>query len=121
MACPMPPLVAVGIRDNADPIALFQGILDQPFEGAPIGVHLHRALDAHVMRHLDVGVTPADMGDHHAILVLQRLEQVVGAVGIGGHVGQIVDQRMEERWICRPSCMNMTLRSPPRPVLPDHS
>ena len=39
-----------------------------------------RALDPRVVRHLDVGVAPADMREHHAILVLQRLEEVLSAL-----------------------------------------
>src|SRR5437762_13994687 len=33
------------------------------------GMHFDRALDARVMRHFDVGIAAADMGEHDAILV----------------------------------------------------
>ena len=86
--------MAVGIGENADAVALFERILDQPFEGAPIRMHLDRALDPRVVRHLDVGVAAADVGEHDAILVLQRLEQLLGAVGVAGKVALVIDESM---------------------------
>jgi hypothetical protein len=35
---------------------------------------LDRALDARIVRHLDVGIAAADVREHDAILVLERLE-----------------------------------------------
>ncbi len=92
MAGAMAALVAVRVGEDADAIALLQRIPDQPFEGAPVGMNLDRAFDPRVMRHLDVGVAPADMGEHDAILVPQRLEEGLGAVGVAPDVGLIVDQ-----------------------------
>ena len=57
-------------------------------------MHFDRAFGPGVMRHLDVGIAAADVGEHDAVLVLQRLEQLLGAVGIGGEIGLVVDQRM---------------------------
>ena len=94
MARAMPALVAVGIGEDADAIALFQRVVEQPLEGAPIGMHLDRALDPRIVRHLDVGIAAADMREHDAILVLQRLEQLLGAVGVGRQIGRVVDQRV---------------------------
>ena len=94
MAGAVASLVAVGIGQDADAIALLDGVADQPFEGAPVGMDLDRALDPGVVRHLDVGVAAADVGEHDAVLVLQRLEEMLGAVGIGRDVGDVVDQRM---------------------------
>src|SRR5947209_6838625 len=74
MTCPMAALVAVGVRHDADAIALFERVLDQPFEGAPVGMNFDAALDARIVAHLDVGVATADVCEHDAILVLQRAE-----------------------------------------------
>ena len=92
MARAVPSLVAVGIGEDADPIALFQRVVQQPLEGTPIGMHLDRALDPRVVRHPDVGISAADVGEHDAILVLQRVEQLLGAVGVGREIALVVDQ-----------------------------
>ena len=68
--------------------------MDQPFKGSPVGVNLHRPLDSQVVCHLDVGIPPADMGEHHAVLVLQGLEEIGGTVRIRLEVRQIIKQRM---------------------------
>ena len=46
------------------------------------------------MAHLDVRVPSADVREHHAVLVLERLEQVLGRVGVGLDVGEVVDQHV---------------------------
>ena len=57
-------------------------------------MHLHGALDARVVRHPDIGIAAADMGEDDAILVLQRGEELRGAVGVAREVAVIVDQRV---------------------------
>ena len=57
-------------------------------------MHFDAALDAGVVRHLDVRVTSADMREHDDVLTLQHLEEIVRAVGVGFDVRQIVDQRV---------------------------
>ena len=87
-----PPLVAVGIGNNPDPVALLKRVVDQPFERAPGGMHLDGAFQPVVVGDLDVGVAPADVGEDDAVLVLDRLEQVLGRVGVGVDIGQVIDQ-----------------------------
>src|SRR5207253_4333077 len=62
----VPALMAVGIGEYADAVALFQSVVQQPFEGAPIGMHLDRALDPRIVRHLDVGIAAADVREYDA-------------------------------------------------------
>ena len=79
-----PSLVVVAVADHADAKALLEGVVQQPFERAPGGMHLDGALQPSVVGELHVGIAPADMGDDDGVLVLQRLEQVVGGVdGVG--------------------------------------
>src|SRR5437868_7278655 len=92
MARAMPPLVAVAIGQYADPVALGEGILKQPLERAPIGMHLDGPLDTRVMRHGDVGIAAADMSEDDAILVLQCFEEIPGRVGVAGEVREIGDE-----------------------------
>ena len=122
MTRPVPTLVAVGVGEHADAVALFERILQQPLESAPVGVHLDSALDAPVVRDLDVGVTAADVREHDAILVLQGLEEVGRAVGVGLHVAEVLHQGVVGAVdLAAFRRLNITLRSPPSPVLPDHS
>ena len=115
------PFVVVAVAHDADPIALVECIMEKPFEGAPGRVHLHAALDAPVVSFFDVGVAPADMGDDTAVLAVERFETVRPRC-----------RRRRWRLLPRPGCAtsggsagprggrNM-FRSPPMPVLPDHS
>ena len=70
----VPALMAIGIGEDADAVALFQSVVQQPLEGGSIGMHLDRALDPRIVRHLDVGIASADVREHDAILVFQRIE-----------------------------------------------
>ena len=89
-----PPLVPVGRRENARAITHFEGVLDQPFEGAPGGMDLDRAFQLTVVTAPDVGVTAADMGEHHDVLARQLFEQVFDAVGVLVQIGPVLDQGM---------------------------
>ena len=77
-----PALVAVGVGDDADAIALLEGVAHDPLEGAPGRVHLHGRFHR-VVRELDVGVAPADVGRHHAVLAPKLLEQRVRVMRVG--------------------------------------
>src|SRR5205814_9729348 len=57
-------LMAIGIGKNADAISLLQRVVQEPLESTPIGRYVDRALDARVMRHFDIGIAAADMGEH---------------------------------------------------------
>src|SRR5271170_6265549 len=92
MAGAMPALMSIGIGEDADAVALFEGVMHQPFEGAPIRMNLDRALDPRVVRHLDVGVASADMREDDAILALQRVEQLLRAVRVAWQIVLVVDQ-----------------------------
>ena len=92
MAGAVPALMSIGIGEDADAVALFEGVMHQPFEGAPVGMHFDRALDPGVVRHLDVGVASADMREDDAILALQRVEQLLRAVRVARQIVLIVDQ-----------------------------
>ena len=55
-------LVAIGIGDDANARANREGIVQQPVEGAPVRVHLHRPLQHPVVGVVQVGVAATDMG-----------------------------------------------------------
>ena len=76
--------VVVAVAGHADAVAQREGVVQQPFEGAPGGMHLHRAFQPAVMGRLQVGIAAAGMGDHHRVLALQRLEQRGGGVYVAG-------------------------------------
>ncbi len=106
--------VAVGIRHDANAVALFEGIAHDPFERAPGGMHLDRGLELAVVRVEDVGVAPADMGCHDAILVFQFLEQRVRRMGVGAfvaHIGRVGNLRMRrpENWLAFVTIMNVAV------------
>jgi len=63
------------VTDDADAIALLESVVQDPFERAPARMHLDGTLEPAVMGILEVGVTPADMGDDHRILALQPLRE----------------------------------------------
>ncbi len=104
MAGTMPTLMAVGIGQDADPITLFQRVVEQPLEGPPVGMHLDRTLDPRVVRHFNVGIAAADMGKDDAIRVLQGLEQLLGAVGVAGQIALVVHQGVRGAADLGPSC-----------------
>ena len=78
--------VAVRIGHNADPVALLEGIAQDPFECAPCGMHLDSSLQLRVMSVTDVGVAPADMSDDDAILAFQLVKQCMRGMGVGAFV-----------------------------------
>ena len=91
-----PALVAVRVGDDADAIALLEGVAHDPLEGAPGRVHLHGRFHR-VVRELDVGVAPADVGRHHAVAAPKLLEQRVRVMRVGAlvdDVGRIGDLGM---------------------------
>lgn len=92
MAGAVASLVAVAVGEDADTVALLEGVLEQPFERAPVGVDFDGAFDARVVRQRDVGVAAADVREDDGVLVLDGLEQRIGAVGVGVQVGQVVHQ-----------------------------
>src|SRR5262249_47201094 len=94
MACPVSSFMAIRISENADAIALIQRIMQQPLEGPPIGMHLHRALNARVVRHLDIGTAAADMRKDDAVLARQRREELRSTIGVARKVAVVVDERM---------------------------
>ena len=96
IACAGAALVAVGVADDADPVAHLEGVPNQPFEGAPRGVDLHRALDDAVVRELHVGVAATAMGEADDVLVRfpQGLEKVRGGVAVRVDIGLVVHQRV---------------------------
>ena len=57
-------------------------------------MHLDRAFEPRIVAHRDVRVPPADVGEDHAVLVLERPEQILCGVGVGPDVGEIVDERV---------------------------
>src|SRR5262249_19305241 len=74
------PLVVVAVAYDADAVAFFERVVQQPFERAPGRVHLDAALEPSVMGGFDVGVTPADMGDDNGILPAERTKQFIRRV-----------------------------------------
>src|SRR5262249_43136743 len=84
-------LVIVAVAHDADAVALLEGVVQEPFEGAPGRVPLDAALEPSVMGALDVGVAPADMGDDHGVLAVERAEELVGGKNRGGR-GAAPDQ-----------------------------
>ena len=118
-------LVVVAVAYEPDPVAQAEGIVQQPLEGAPAGMHLDRALDAAVVADVEVGVAPADMGDHDRILAVQRLEQLARGVDVGagvrsaagcwtsaGSAGPRAGRRRCGRRPCR-CCPTIRSRAPP--------
>ena len=77
-----PALVPVRIADDADAVVLLERIAHDPLERAPGRVHLDRRLHR-VVGELDVGIAPADVRHHHAVLALELLEQLVRGVRVG--------------------------------------
>src|SRR5258707_5963060 len=73
-------LVVVAVAHNPNAITLLEGIVQQPFEGAPGRVHLDTRLEPAVVRGFDVGVTAADMGDDHRVFTLERAEELIRRV-----------------------------------------
>ena len=55
--------MAVGIAHDAKPVAAFERVMQNPFEGAPGGVNLNGRFQSAVMREFDIGIAPADMRD----------------------------------------------------------
>ncbi len=94
MARAVASLVPVGIGQNTDPVALFERVVQQPLERAPIRMHLDRAFEPRVVRHFDVGIAPADMREHDAVPAVQRPEQLFGAVGVARHIRMVRNERM---------------------------
>lgn len=88
-------LVAIGIGDDANARANREGIVQQPVEGAPVRVHLDRALQHAVMGVVQVGVAATDMGHAQHLLGLGAQGGVQGAdiQRIGGLVAEVLDQR----------------------------
>jgi hypothetical protein len=89
--------VTVGIGDNANAIALLEGIVHDPLECAPGRVHLDSGLQLSIVGIVDIGVAPSDMGDDDAILAFELIKQIMGGMGVGAfviHVGQIGNLRM---------------------------
>ena len=68
------PLVPVRIRQDTDAITLLKCVVHQPFEGTPGRMHFDAFLDALIVRHLDIGITTADVCEYRAFLVLEGLE-----------------------------------------------
>ena len=66
-------------------------------------MHLDGALQLAVVSELDVGVAAADMRDHHRVLALERLEQVVRGVDRARSLVWPSTRMCDERWIGRPS------------------
>ncbi len=87
-------LVPVGIGDDADPRADGEGVLQQPVEGAPVGMRLDRALQKLVVREEEVGVAAADMRDakHRPLLGLQHGMQLARIERVRRLVGQVLDE-----------------------------
>ena len=91
------PLVAVGIGDDADAVAEVEGVVDEPFERAPGGVHLDGCLEASIMGGADVGIASTAMGiaDHVPFAVRREgPEQVARRVRVGVEVAPVLDQGM---------------------------
>ena len=92
-----PALVAVGIADDADAVTGLERVLYQPFEGAPGGMHLDRALEAAVMGEIDVGVAAAAMGeadDVEFLVARESFEQLAGGRQSVARSDMVLDQRM---------------------------
>ena len=91
MAGARPALVTVGVGDEADPVALAEGVLEEPLEAAPVGVDLDHGLERRVVEAHDVGVAPADVGDeHHVIPAPELVEQLGHGKAVGGGIGHVV-------------------------------
>ena len=102
-----PSLVPVRVGDDADAIVLLERIAHDPLERAPGRVHLDRRLHR-VVRELDVGVAPADVRHHHAVLALAASANSSCAV-CASDVSSTMSVASaicacEERWMVSPSC-----------------
>ena len=63
-----PPLMAIGVADDANTITLSKGIIGEPFKRTPTGVDLDRPFEGMVVRIGDVGVATAAMRPDNRIL-----------------------------------------------------
>src|SRR3954466_1282541 len=75
-----PSLMIVAVTHDADTIALLEGIMQNPFEGAPCRVYLNGALQPAIMGILQVRVTSTDMCDDNGVFAFKLAEQCVGRV-----------------------------------------
>src|SRR3546814_13702006 len=75
-------------------------VRQQPLEGAPGRVHLHRRLEARVVGVGDVGVAPADVGEDDAVLALEHLEEAPCIRRVGREVREIGRASWRER-VCQ--------------------
>ncbi len=94
MAGAGPALMAVGIGVDTEPVSHFEGVLDQPFKGAPGGMGLEGAFHTTVMSHFDVGITAANMSKDDTVFFLQGLEQIRGPGAVGVDIRAVFNQRM---------------------------
>ena len=82
---------------DANAVAALEGILNDPFKGAPCGMHLNRFFKSAIMGHGDVRVAPAAMGKTNDIPFLmfgKGFEQFTGSVTIGANVALVLNQRV---------------------------
>ena len=84
-----PPLVAIGVGDDADAVILFERVAHDPFEGAPGRVNFDCGFQLRIVGIENVGVTAADMGDDDAILAFKLAEEIVRGVSVGSFVGHV--------------------------------
>jgi len=88
-----PPLVIVAMAHDPDAVAQLEGIVQEPLERAPGGMHLDGALDPAVVRMADIGVAPADMRDDDGVLACERAEELIRREDGNGR-GPMLDQNV---------------------------
>ena len=115
------PFVVVAVADHADAKALLECVVQNPFERAPGRMHLDGALDAPVMGIFDIGIASAHMRDDAAVFAAQELRTACPRCRSPSVDVSPSTRMCDERRIGRPSRRKKMLRSPPMPVLPDHS
>ena len=89
-----PALVSVAVAHHAAAMTEREPVGEQPLEGAPRGVDLHRRLDAPVVGVGGVGVAPADVGVGHAVLAGEPLEQEIGVGRVRVQVRAVGQERV---------------------------
>src|SRR5262249_15939625 len=77
-------LVIVAVAHYAHAVALFEGVVQEPFEGAPGRVHLHATLEPPIVGAFDIRIAPAHMSDDHRVLASKRAKQLAGGVDGSG-------------------------------------
>ena len=84
-------LVTIGVGDEADPVAVAEGVLEEPLEAAPVGVDLDHGLEPRIVEADDVRVAPTDVGDeHHVVAAPELIEQRGHGEAVGGGIGHVV-------------------------------